>query len=64
MADLDQVTGFELRHQNRILGSMSISPIPSAHFTSEGGFSAPANFNWSPLAEDELAHRLGKLMGE
>ena len=64
VADLNHVTGFELRHQNRTLGSMSISPIPAAKFNSEGGFSPPANFNWSPLAEDELAHRLGKLMGE
>lgn len=64
VADLKDVTGFELRHQNRVLGTMSISPIPAAKFNSEGGFTAPANFNWSPLAEDELAHRLGKLLGD
>jgi hypothetical protein len=31
-------------------------------FTSEGGFREPADFDWTPVTEQELAERLRRLM--
>lgn len=62
-ADLTRVTGFELRHKGRVLGVASLSPIPTAGLTAEGGFKPPPEFAWSNAAEDELTERLGRLMG-
>lgn len=61
-ADLKQVTGFELRLKDQVLGTLSLCPAPSATFTSEGGFKPPPDFNWSVAAEDELGERLSRLM--
>ena len=61
--DLAGLTGFELRHRGRVLGVLSVSPVPSAAFNAEGGFKPPPDFAWSNTAEDELTERLGKLMG-
>ncbi len=61
-ADLKQVTAFELRLKDQVLGTLSLCPAPSATFTSEGGFKPPPDFNWSVAAEDELSERLGRLM--
>ena len=33
-----------------------------ARFTNEGGFQAPEEYPWSPIAEEELADHLRKLM--
>jgi hypothetical protein len=63
VADLARVTGFELRHKGRVLGSVSLSPVPTAALNSEGGFKPPPDFAWSSAAEDELSERLGRLMG-
>lgn len=62
-ADLVRVSGFELRHKGRVLGVASLSPVPTAALTSEGGFKPPPDFGWSSAAEDELSDRLGRLMG-
>jgi hypothetical protein len=62
MEDIGQVTGFELRLKERVLGLLSLSPAPAAAFTSEGGFKAPHDFSWTPAADDELSERLAKLM--
>ena len=62
-ADLARVTGFELRHKGRVLGIASLSPVPTATLTAEGGFKAPPDFGWSNAADDELSDRLGRLMG-
>jgi hypothetical protein len=63
VADLAGLTGFELRHRGRVLGMLSVSPVPAASFNAEGAFKPPPDFAWSHTAEDELAERLGKLMG-
>ncbi|MFO0851471.1 MAG: hypothetical protein U0871_23370 [Gemmataceae bacterium] len=63
-AELAGLTGFELRYKEQVLGVLSLSPVPSANFTAEGAFKPPPDFSWSPTAEDELADRLGKLMGD
>jgi hypothetical protein len=60
--DLAQVTTFELRQGTEVLGVLSMCPVPTAAFTSEGGFKAPTEFAWSASADEELSERLGKLM--
>jgi hypothetical protein len=61
-SDLARVMGFELVLGDKTLGTLSVSPAPSASFTSEGGFKPPCDFNWSSTAEEELNDRLGKLL--
>lgn len=61
-ADLARVSGFELRHKGRLLGVASLSPVPAAALTSEGGFKPPPDFAWTSAADDELGDRLGRLM--
>ncbi len=60
-AELVRVGGFELRLNGRILGTASLSPVPPATLTSEGGFKPPPDFTWTAAAEDELLDRLGRL---
>jgi len=62
MRDLDQVTGFELRLKEQVLGTLMLSPAPAAKFNSEGSFQAPEEFLWTSAAEDELNLRLNKLL--
>ncbi len=63
-ADLGKVELFHLYFGARHLGQASILPAPTAEFTGEGGFrSAGDDFLWSPVAEQELMDRLGKLLG-
>jgi len=61
--DLENVKHFELRCGRQILGTLPLSPIPTAAFTQEGGFMAPDSFDWSPTAEEQFQERLGKLLG-
>jgi hypothetical protein len=61
-ADVQQVTTFELRQANELLGVLSLCPVPTANFTAEGGFKPPTDFAWTPTAEEELSERLSKLM--
>lgn len=63
VAELPGLTGFELRHGGRVLGAASLSPVPAAGLTAEGGFKPPPDFAWTPAADDELADRLARLMG-
>lgn len=63
VSDLGSVSAFELRHKDRVLGILSVSPVPAAQFNSEGAFKPPPEFAWTPAAEDELAERLSKLLG-
>jgi hypothetical protein len=60
--ELNGVSGFELRLKNRALGVASLSPVPAATLTSEGGFKPPADFAWTTVAEDELNERLNRLI--
>lgn len=55
-------TGFELRHRLRVLATLSLSPVPRAALTAEGGFKPPPDFAWSTTAEEELQERLQRLM--
>jgi hypothetical protein len=63
-ADLEQVTGFELRLKQQVLGVLSLSPAPSATFNGEGGFKPADQFLWSAAAEEELNERLARLLNE
>jgi hypothetical protein len=63
-AELAHSNGFELRLQETVLGVLSLSPAPSASFTSEGGFKPACEFSWSSSAEEELNERLGRLLEE
>jgi hypothetical protein len=60
-AELARTGGFELRLHKRVLGTISLSPVPPATITSEGGFKPPPNFTWTVTAEEELLDRLGQL---
>jgi hypothetical protein len=62
VADLRQVSSFELRLKETALGVLSLCPAPTANFTNEGGYKAPPDFTWSAAADEELAERLGKLL--
>lgn len=61
IADLGRIGGFELRLNGRVLGAASLSPVPPATLTSEGGFRPPPDFTWTAAAEEELLDRLGRL---
>ncbi len=63
VADLAQVTAFELRMQSYMIGVLPLSPVPSASFNSEGAFHAPPDFLWTSAADEELSDRLNRLMG-
>ena len=60
--ELGRVSGFELRHKARLLGTASLSPVPTAVLNAEGGFKPPPEFSWTNAADDELAERLSRLM--
>jgi hypothetical protein len=62
VADLERVSGFELRLRSRSLGVLPLAPAPTANFTSEGSFKPAADFSWSAAAEDQLNERLSRLM--
>lgn len=60
--DLREVTGFELRARDRVLGILPMTPAPTATFSAEGGFKPPPEFIWSPAADDQLNEKLGRLL--
>ena len=60
-AELVRMGGFELRLNDRVLGTASLSPVPPATLTAEGGFKPPPGFTWTAAAEEELMNRLGRL---
>jgi hypothetical protein len=59
---LGQISAFELRLKGETIGVLSLSPVPVANFTAEGGFKPPPDFTWSVGAEEELGDRLGRLL--
>jgi len=61
---LARVGGFELRLHERVIGTVSLSPVPPATLTAEGGFKPPGNFTWTAAAEQELLDRLSRLGGD
>jgi hypothetical protein len=62
VADVGQVSGFDLSVRGAALGSLPLRPAPTATFTSEGGFKTPHDFSWSSAAEEELNERLTRLL--
>ena len=60
---LNNVKLFELRCGRTLLANLSPSPVPTAAFTTEGGFAPASPFEWSPSADEQLQERLGKLLG-
>lgn len=62
IADFQQIRAFELYSKGQLLGTLLVTPTPAAKFTSEGGFHAAADFDWTPFTEEELLDRLEKLM--
>ncbi len=62
MADMAQLTAFDLLMKGQTLGTLSLCPAPTANFTAEGGFKAPHDYAWSTAAEEELTDRLNRLL--
>jgi hypothetical protein len=62
VADVGQISGFELTVKGNAVGVLPLRPAPTATFTNEGGFKTPHDFSWSPAAEDELTERLNRLL--
>jgi hypothetical protein len=63
VADLQQVSAFELRMRTHTIGVLPLSPVPTASFNNEGGFQSPPDFLWTSAADEELTERLNRLMG-
>lgn len=63
VGELSRIGAFELRLNGRVLGAASLSPVPPATFTAEGGFKPPPDFTWTAAAEEELQERLSRLGG-
>jgi hypothetical protein len=61
MTELSRIGGFELRLKGKTVGTASLSPVPPAMLTAEGGFKPPPEFTWTAAAEDELLDRLRRL---
>jgi hypothetical protein len=62
VADFQQIRAFELLSKGQPLGALPVSHTPMATFTSEGGFRAAGDVDWTPFTEEELMDRLEKLM--
>ena len=60
--ELDRIEGFELRCAGTVLGQLSLLPVPTSRFSSEGGFKPPPDFAWSSAADEQLNQRLRKLL--
>jgi hypothetical protein len=60
--DFEQVAAFDLLSEGVPFASLP-GCRPVVQFTTEGGFTEPAAFDWTPVAEQELADRLEKLEG-
>ncbi|MGE3806187.1 MAG: hypothetical protein AB7K24_16065 [Gemmataceae bacterium] len=60
--DLAGVSAFELTQKKSSLGLLPLSPVPTANFTSEGGFKPTPDFTWSLAADEELNDRLNRLL--
>lgn len=60
--DLAGVSAFDLLQKKGSLGLLPLSPVPTANFTSEGGFKPTTDFTWSLAADEELNDRLNRLL--
>jgi hypothetical protein len=61
--ELAPVKHFVLESPAGTIGILPLAPVPSAAFTSEGGFRPVEDFAWSPAADEQLNERLGRLLG-
>jgi hypothetical protein len=61
VVDLQNIEAFEVSSGGRFMGSVRRSPTPLAILTSEGGFQAPADYDWSAVTEAELNEHLSRL---
>jgi hypothetical protein len=62
-AELARIKHFTLDSPAGTIGILPLAPVPSAAFTTEGGFRPVEDFVWSPAAEEQLNERLGRLLG-
>ena len=62
-ADLGGVKHFTLESAAGVVSVLPLAPVPTASFTSEGGFRPTEDFAWSAAAEEQLQDRLGRLLG-
>jgi hypothetical protein len=60
--EFEQVASFELLSEGVPFATLP-GCRPVVRFTNEGGFTEPATFDWTPVAEQELADRLDRLEG-
>jgi hypothetical protein len=60
-AEFEQVASFELLHDGIAAGSLP-GCVPVVRFNSEGGFTELAEFDWTPVREEDLNERLRGLM--
>jgi hypothetical protein len=60
--DLADGVAFDLFAGASRLGVLPLQETPAARFSSEGGFAAAEEFDWTGAADDELSDRLGRLM--
>jgi hypothetical protein len=60
--EFEQVASFDLYVRGELLASVAGCRRPVLKFTGEGGFREPADFDWTPVTEQELSERLRRLM--
>lgn len=63
VGELSLLAEFGLWVNGRQLSTVSLSPVPSACYTAEGGYKPPPEFAWTAAAEEELLQRLSRLSG-
>ncbi len=61
-AELVRMVALEMSAGDRVLGTIPLRPVPTATFTSEGGFQSPPEYGWSVAAEEEMLERLNRLI--
>jgi hypothetical protein len=62
-AALSGLKHFAVESAVGVVGILPLTPIPTATFTSEGGFRPVEDFTWSSAAEEQLNERLGRMLG-
>jgi hypothetical protein len=63
VAELARIKHFYVEGPAGIIGILPLTPVPTAGFTTEGGFQPVEDFTWSPAAEEQLNERLDRLFG-
>jgi hypothetical protein len=63
VSELAHIKHFSLDSPAGTIGILPLTPVPSATFTTEGGFRPVEDFVWSPAAEEQLNESLSRLLG-